>query len=54
MTHSVDACRYYCISRTLAAEAAKQDNEKSWVEEAEQDYETAMCGGEMTEGYMAC
>ena len=54
VTHSVDACRYYCISRTLAAEAAKQDNEKSLAEEAEQDYETAMCGGEMTEGYMAC
>lgn len=54
VTHSVDAVRYFVISRVAAAEkeqAAKPvapDDD----EEFEQDYELWMCGGEITEAYM--
>jgi phage terminase large subunit len=55
VTHAVDAVRYYCISRQLAAEAVAEKREAYEAEEdAEQDYESFMCGGEATEGYMAC
>lgn len=55
VTHSVDAVRYYCVSRQMAAEARA---EKAAALEAEedsgQDYEGYMCGGEASENYMAC
>jgi phage terminase large subunit len=55
VTHSVDACRYYCISRQMAAEAVLEKTiELEEEEERYQDYESAMCGGEITASYMAC
>lgn len=55
VTHAVDAVRYYCISRQLAAEAIAEKRAAYETEEdAEQDYESFMCGGEATDGYMAC
>lgn len=51
VTHSVDAIRYYSISRTTAAE---QTAEKQPVEEQGGlvDYDEYMCGGEPTEDYL--
>lgn len=53
VTHTVDACRYFCISRTLAAEAQKQKEEMETIlEEAEEAYDNYMTGGKATPGYM--
>ena len=53
ITHSVDSARYYCISRTIAAEGEKAVAE---IEEAEEerreDYEHFMCGGDCDASYM--
>lgn len=49
ITHSVDGVRYYAVSRKLAAEAAI---EQAIEDEKEEDYESAMCGGDMTDAYM--
>lgn len=55
ITHSVDAVRYFCVSRKLAAEAARAEAEAEETEVGEtQDYESYMCGGDATDGYMAC
>lgn len=51
ITHSCDGVRYYAVSRKLAAEAAIEAAQVE--EEQEEDYESAMCGGDMTETYMA-
>ena len=51
VTHTVDMCRYYCISRTSIAEVVKPPDPYE-EEEKEQDYETFMCGGDMSQGYM--
>lgn len=48
ITHGVDGIRYGVVSRKLAAEAAMEQIE----EEETEDYETAMCGGDMTDAYM--
>ena len=54
ITHSVDACRYYCVSRVLAAEAAREKAEQLEAEDSRnQDYDEFMCGQEITEGYMS-
>lgn len=53
VTHTVDACRYYCISRVLAAEQAKQEVDyEDDEDEGMEDYETYMCGGEATASYI--
>ena len=52
ITHSVDACRYYCVSRTLAAEAVRQKEELEEIEEESSEYETYMTGGSVTAGYL--
>jgi phage terminase large subunit len=50
ISHSVDAIRYYCVSRTLAAEVKKAETETET--EKAQDYESYMCGGEPSLAYM--
>lgn len=53
VTHSVDAARYFCISRVMAAESANRLAEEDEEEEdAEQPYEYYMCGGQIGERYM--
>lgn len=55
VTHSVDACRAYCISRQMAAEdQARKNEELDEEEEYTHNYESFMCGGDLSEGYMAC
>ena len=53
ITHSVDACRYYAISRVLAAEQ-EQDAKTVFDDEEddEQDYDEFMCGGDICDSYM--
>lgn len=53
VTHSVDMCRYYCISRVAVAEAERQKRQ-SFEEDEErgQSYEDFMCGGSATDDYM--
>ena len=46
-------CRYYAISRTLAAEAKKKmDDFSDLVEDAETEYQEYMCGGVPSASYM--
>ena len=58
VTHSVDACRYFCINRTLKTEQPKIEEEKNldpWYEEDNAgltDYETYLVGGEITPAYI--
>ena len=53
ITHTVDGLRYYCVSRVLAAGMeAERAAEAELEEEPGEDYETAMCGGEIPRGYM--
>ena len=51
VTHRVDAVRYYCISRTLAAEQEKAAAEYNEDDTAE-DYDDFMTGGEVTDSYI--
>jgi len=53
VTHSVDMCRYFCISRVAAAETEVPAAPVYEDEEPEQDYESWMCGGEITDVYMS-
>lgn len=49
ITHINDALRYFCITRTLGAEGrAAQPTE----EDAGDDYDEVMTGGELSEGYL--
>ena len=54
VTHCVDAIRYYCISRTLAAEKQKKeiDDFSDYLEDAEMSYQDYMCGGAPTASYL--
>lgn len=47
-------CRYYCISRTLAAEKQKKeiDDFSDYLEDAEMSYQDYMCGGTPTSSYL--
>ena len=47
LTHTVDALRYYCVSRTLAADRPRRDGE----EEDEESWQSFF-GGEATENYL--
>lgn len=53
VTHRVDAVRYYCISRTMAAEAERVEAEYEDAEDEEEDYDDYMTGGSVTASYMA-
>ena len=58
ITHSVDACRYFCINRTLKTEQPvpeKETNPDPWLEDGDTgltDYETYLVGGEITPQYI--
>lgn len=53
VTHTVDACRYYCISRTLAAEAIKEKQAfEEQLEDQSTEYEHYMTGGNASAGYL--
>lgn len=53
VTHRVDAVRYYCISRTMSAEAERVEAELADEEDEEEDYDDYMTGGAVTASYMA-
>ena len=53
ITHTVDMCRYYIISRVSAAELEEQERQREEFEEDPAvDYNDFMTGGEITESYM--
>ena len=52
ITHTVDGCRYFAVSRVQAAMAKKAEEDSYWDEETGEDYETALCGGEPTAAYI--
>ena len=52
VTHRVDAVRYYCISRTVAAEAERIQAEYAVEEDDEEEYDDFMTGGAATASYM--
>ena len=51
ITHTVDACRYFCVNRTIRAEAPAEEEEEDEFESVE-DYDSFMTGGEITPAYM--
>ncbi len=53
ITHTVDMLRYYCVSRTMRAEAQAADDAVEDEDETEEDYDSYMTGGEVSAGYMA-
>ena len=52
ITHLLDSCRYFCISRTMAAKAGEDKPEPDEFETAEEDYESYMTGGKITNAYI--
>ena len=52
VTHSLDACRYFCISGTMAAKSGEDKPEPDEFETAEEDYESYMTGGKITNAYI--
>lgn len=53
ITHTVDGIRYFAISRVLAAERQKPKDDGYWDDEVEEhDYQTYMCGGDISEAYV--
>ena len=54
VTHTVDAVRYFCISRVLKAEepVEAKPSRDDWFDRKEENYETYMCGGEPDASYM--
>lgn len=50
ITHSNDAIRYFCVSRSLPGEMEKVREEPD--DEPEEDYENTMTGGAATAGYI--
>lgn len=52
VTHTVDACRYFCISRVLAAEEAAGQREYESGEDTEAGYDSYMTGGEIRADYL--
>lgn len=51
ITHTVDGVRYFCINRSIAAEAPQEVEEEDELETIE-DYDTFMTGGQITASYM--
>lgn len=54
ITHICDMLRYYCISRTNPTEVVQVSARDYDDEEYEEDYESAMCGGEINTAYINC
>ena len=53
ITHTIDALRYYCISRVLSAEASVEVEEvDEYADDEIDDYDDFMTGGEVTAGYI--
>jgi phage terminase large subunit len=52
ITHTVDMLRYYCVSRTMRAEAQRVAEDDDDEDEAAEDYEEFMTGGEASAGYL--
>lgn len=54
VTHTVDMCRYYCISRVVPAEAAlaRPGDEDEFAGEDLADYDEFMCGSDADGGYL--
>ena len=53
VTHCVDMVRYYCISRTMRADALRQtEQDVEDEDDGSEDYETFMTGGEPGEDYV--
>ena len=52
ITHLLDSCRYFCISRTMAAKSGEDKPEPDEFETAEEDYESYMTGGKITNAYI--
>ena len=52
ITHLLDSCRYFCISRTMAAKSDEDKPEPDEFETAEEDYESYMTGGKITNAYI--
>lgn len=52
VTHTVDALRYFCISRTLKAETETPKRREDFFEREKEDYESYLCGGEPAENYL--
>ena len=52
ITHLPDACRYFCISRTMAAKSGEDKPEPDEFETSEEDYESYMTGGKITNAYI--
>lgn len=51
ITHTVDGVRYFCINRSIAAEAPEEPQEEEDFEVLE-DYDSFMTGGQITASYM--
>ena len=47
-----DACRYFCISRTIALRDEAESIAADEFEDSGEDYETFMTGGKITNSYM--
>lgn len=54
VTHSVDMVRYFCISRVTPAEKESSGQNHYDEEDAQENYEDFMCGGEITDSYVMC
>lgn len=54
ITHTVDGLRYYCVSRVLAKafEGKRSNVYDDDDDERMEDYETSMCGGEISMSYI--
>lgn len=51
ITHICDACRYFCVTRTLGAELPVIEEEDNF--DTGTDYDDEMTGGDMTDDYMS-
>ena len=51
--HNCDMLRYYCVSRTMRAEAQEAEEAVEDEDENEEDYDAFMTGGEVSADYMA-
>lgn len=55
VTHTVDACRYFCINRVVTGQSVEVQKAIDYEDDDDpvDDYETYMTGGEIASGYMA-
>lgn len=54
ITHTVDACRYFCINRVMEAEDEELKRQMAEMEDerGDMDYESFMCGGDASASYL--